>query len=318
MGYRRFQTEIAPAFLRDATADAWHRASGDAKDAEIDRLKRAVKARMPLLARPDAVAEIGSERSIERLPGESDAAYAQRVTHAWESWQWAGTPYGVLVALSDLGYPGAVLVVPNGKSYRLVDGDLVVGALPAGSWSFAVPGWAQFDVVFPADAAHFVEISAVSHSGVGDAGAVARVTGRPTGAHTIVLWVYEPGPVGVASLDAQIDGGWYSPIAPLQAGSNLISGFTDPLAPDTGLSIEIPGDAVFESGGAWMFSTAFAPPAADSAPINAIRRAVDKWRPCHAVPRRLAAAGVGESWGWPLGTWGDAGTWGATVTTHDL
>lgn len=313
MGYRTYQTEIAPAFLRDSTADAWHRACGDAKDDEVDRLKRALKARMPLLAQPDAVAEIGIERGVERLPGESDASYAQRVVHAWESWQWAGTPYGVLVALSDLGYPGAVLVIPNGKSHRLVDGELTIEDLPTGSWSIAEAGWARFDVVL-AKAALSSDLTFV---GTGASDSVYDVIGTPTGTFGVVIEIVTGGMIGVATLKVSVDGGvTWGPTVAVPDGEATIDALG--ALHSTGMSVNFSDSyGAFVAGDRWSFQT-IGPAVSGDVNAEAIRRAVAKWAPGHTAPSRLAVINSGEPWGWPVGTWGESGAWGADVTEYEF
>lgn len=57
----------------------------------------------------DALPHIGSERSIERYPSESDATYHSRVKGAWVAWPQAGTKGGVLSQLSAGAFTASIM-----------------------------------------------------------------------------------------------------------------------------------------------------------------------------------------------------------------
>lgn len=123
MPYRDYQKALAPGWLRDEWGEAFLGAFGALKDWLASVAKEAVKARMPRLGPPDAIAELGRERGIERGAAEAEASYRERVRAAWDTWRWAGTPYGVLLAFFWAGYRPAsgkvVLQAQAGKQYEL-------------------------------------------------------------------------------------------------------------------------------------------------------------------------------------------------------
>jgi hypothetical protein len=114
---------LAPGWLQDPAGRAFLEGLGARKDALAALAKEAVKARFPTLCPTDALAEIGTERGIDRGATETEAAYRARVRAAWEQWAWAGTPYGLLLALYYAGYtPGSgkvVIQVQKGWQYEL-------------------------------------------------------------------------------------------------------------------------------------------------------------------------------------------------------
>jgi hypothetical protein len=118
-----FQSQtLAPGWLRDEWGAAYLSAFGARKDAHAALLKEAVKARMPGIAPSDALARLGAERGIDRGQGESEAAYRARVVAAWDVWRWAGTPFGLLLALYRAGY-----TPQSGKVILQTQGDPVAG-----------------------------------------------------------------------------------------------------------------------------------------------------------------------------------------------
>jgi hypothetical protein len=52
----------------------------------------------------DALALIAVERGIPRGQTETEGSHRSRVWAAWDSWRWAGTPYGMLLAFYWAGY----------------------------------------------------------------------------------------------------------------------------------------------------------------------------------------------------------------------
>lgn len=56
----------------------------------------------------DALPLKGSDRNIERYPGESDASYMARVAGAWVAWPQAGTHNGLLGQLTAAGFTATI------------------------------------------------------------------------------------------------------------------------------------------------------------------------------------------------------------------
>jgi hypothetical protein len=144
---------LDPRWLAQPMGAAWRRASLNQKATILDRTRRALKMRFAELAPADAQALIGGERQIERGPQDTTATYGHRIVDAWNLWQWSGTAFGLLTALSDIGYPSAVIEIVNGWEYSLSSGQLVIVKRDPGSWH--VDGdasfWSKFDIIFPSN-----------------------------------------------------------------------------------------------------------------------------------------------------------------------
>lgn len=121
--FETFQSvNLAPGFLRDPWGTAFNGSLGKRKDAHVALLKEAVKCRMPGPAPSDALALLGAERGIDRGNGEAEASYRQRVRNAWDTWRWAGTAYGMLLAFYWAGYRPQ-----SGKVILQTQGDATAG-----------------------------------------------------------------------------------------------------------------------------------------------------------------------------------------------
>lgn len=140
--YRKYQSKIAPSWLQNKYGTAWLEALGDTKDELVERIKTAIKTRMPTQADQGALEAIGSERQIDRLPSETNSSYGARLQRAWNSWKWSGTAKGLLLALDDAKLGGASIEIVNGLEYSLdQQKELVVNTLPAGSWAIDAVPW---------------------------------------------------------------------------------------------------------------------------------------------------------------------------------
>lgn len=112
---------FAPTFLQDEGGQAILGAMGAQLDRGVDLTKLAVKARFPELAPPDGLAKLAAERQIQQAPWETLAAWATYVRGAYEVWGGdpvlgggAGTPIGILVAVSRSGIPFRYSSDPTG------------------------------------------------------------------------------------------------------------------------------------------------------------------------------------------------------------
>ena len=125
MGYRDHLPAAAPSWLRDTDAgQAWLEEHGQALDDLVAEVKSAVKARMPTEAPADALPWIGQERQILRAPFDANESYAKRLEGAWDTWPFAGSAVGILLALYAQGYgSGAeeppIIVQQNGLAHQL-------------------------------------------------------------------------------------------------------------------------------------------------------------------------------------------------------
>lgn len=163
MGFREYMKEYCPPWLQGANGLAWVRALGDVKDGMTAALKERVAARFPI--RPDAsslpaiaptgaLEALGREQQMPRALGESDAEYAARLADAFDIWSYAGTAYGLLLALKAAGFGTARVCIAKSRRYHLdASGALVVETLPAGAWCtepLPAPFWSRFVVLFDA------------------------------------------------------------------------------------------------------------------------------------------------------------------------
>lgn len=120
----------------------------------------------PTLPASDALDEIGADRQLPRISGESDAAYAARLLAAWDVWDFAGSHYGVLRALQLAGYGTPIIVQDNGRYAQITGGAGTVADITFGSlmtcadrslhpgWTFdgRTDFWSRFGIVFTGDA----------------------------------------------------------------------------------------------------------------------------------------------------------------------
>jgi hypothetical protein len=88
-------------------------------DRAIEWTRQANLEHLPQYASAAALPLLGSARLLDHGPSETDAGYAARLTQAIPTWQLAGTPLGMLLALYYAGYADAVIVQQNGRWYRL-------------------------------------------------------------------------------------------------------------------------------------------------------------------------------------------------------
>lgn len=149
--FRDFLVRIAPTWLIQPKGKSWLRAVGGSKDAEVNPLKEAVRARFPTHAPSEGLTHIGVERKLGRARTDTDAVYAARLRNAWALWPWAGTPYGLLGALWDQGYTNAQLVIAKGLVYTMDSSrNLVTTTYAPGAFTFSpATYWSKFLVYFP-------------------------------------------------------------------------------------------------------------------------------------------------------------------------
>lgn len=116
MTIEQYQQDITP--LRGTWGQAWAGAHGALKDALVERARQAVLAGAITRTPADGLARLGADADLERVPSESGDAWRDRIAGAWESWSWAGTPYGITLSVGLLGYG-----YPSVWSYRQLPPD---------------------------------------------------------------------------------------------------------------------------------------------------------------------------------------------------
>jgi len=188
VGYNSWTPKQAPPPLAGPNGAAFFQRLGEMFDEQADRLRQGVLARNTtqgsvdangIYGTPpsDALDAMGSDRGLPRGPAEviaggdspstiasKDAAYAARLQAAWDTWDYAGSHYGVLKALQIAGFtsPSGIIVQDNGR-YSQITGsggtvaDLTIGALAAcvnrggaAGWTFdfRTDFYAQFGLVY--------------------------------------------------------------------------------------------------------------------------------------------------------------------------
>lgn len=78
---------------------------GLAIDLLLEKTNQGIKARMPTLCDPSALPFIGADRVIPMGPGEPVASYRVRLQRAFQSWQRAGSPRGVMSSVLPMLLP---------------------------------------------------------------------------------------------------------------------------------------------------------------------------------------------------------------------
>lgn len=101
---------LYPTFLRGPWGRRWGAAEGGALDALLDAAKRAAKAGFVAIAPSAMLPLLAVDVSLDASPDESDNSLRARIRGAWEAWSWAGTRYGVSVAVGLLGYGTPVVI----------------------------------------------------------------------------------------------------------------------------------------------------------------------------------------------------------------
>ncbi|MRG98280.1 phage tail protein [Polyangium spumosum] len=97
-------------WLRGPNAQAFLALLGETKDATLDELRAAIKARWPGLGPPDALRLQGQGFDVERFEGETDEAYLARLERAWETHRGAGTSGAIEESLRAFGLPDVLVI----------------------------------------------------------------------------------------------------------------------------------------------------------------------------------------------------------------
>lgn len=121
----------------------------DQFDALEYRADQAVKQRLPDFAGAHALDAIGAERTLPRYAAETSPQYAARLKTAWRLWAQAGTPTGLLRAITGMGYPNVHVICANGMDHSL-DGSLNLVTTRGAPLVLNQPGWNHFLLVFRA------------------------------------------------------------------------------------------------------------------------------------------------------------------------
>lgn len=100
----------SPPWLLGKYGEAWGIVMGLFADAHAEGAREAVVQRFVRLCAADALDEHGEERQILRAPGEDVEAFRQRLILAWDAWEKAGTPGGILEQLVPVGIENAEVI----------------------------------------------------------------------------------------------------------------------------------------------------------------------------------------------------------------
>lgn len=93
-----------PSWLLDTWGRAWTVVFGSVKQAYVEAVKAATKARFAAVAPSDALPQLGANVGFARSRNESIGTFRARLLRAFEIWQYCGTRKGLLDALDAL-YP---------------------------------------------------------------------------------------------------------------------------------------------------------------------------------------------------------------------
>jgi hypothetical protein len=117
MPYAKWLPTRMPTSLRGSWGDKLTTALGAELDQQADALRSAVRAAFPKYAPTDALPYIGAELSLPRGAGETDDAYATRLTQSWAAWKRAGSHPALLeqLKLAGVDYANMFLIQANGR-----------------------------------------------------------------------------------------------------------------------------------------------------------------------------------------------------------
>lgn len=106
MIYHDYQVSAAPPWLVGPNAVAWWQAHGLLKDVFVDAARIATKASWPLATPADGLPFIGSERSLPRVPSDTDDSFRATLHQAYDLWDYGSTEQGILAAI-ERRFPGS-------------------------------------------------------------------------------------------------------------------------------------------------------------------------------------------------------------------
>lgn len=108
--FAEYLTALYPTFLRGPWGRRWGEAEGGALDALSAAAKLAAKAGFVALAPGALLPMHAADVALDAAPGEDANSFRSRIRGAWESWSWAGTAYGVAVAVGLMGLGTPVVI----------------------------------------------------------------------------------------------------------------------------------------------------------------------------------------------------------------
>lgn len=121
LAYLQKLSRINPIDYQDVGTQNHLEALAGPLDDLQERARAAMLARLIVFAAEDALELTGHERGLQRYPGEYTAAFRNRLLHAWEFWDQAGTVPGMIAALEHMGY---------GVRIGMLNGDTAEGIFP--------------------------------------------------------------------------------------------------------------------------------------------------------------------------------------------
>lgn len=97
--YTDYEERAAPPWATGPNFAAWWQAHGLVKDIVAGAARVAAKAGWPLETPVDGLSFIGSERLLPRVLSDTDDTYRQRLSDAWDLWEFGGTKVGIQNAI---------------------------------------------------------------------------------------------------------------------------------------------------------------------------------------------------------------------------
>lgn len=174
MPYADWLPAQMPTSLQGPWGERLARALGEEFDEQAGNLRAAVLSAFPEHAPADALAYIGRELSLPQGAGETDDAYAARLTQAFSAWKRAGSHPALLeqLKLAGLDYANMYVIQANGRrssidasnAVTFADGPPVqfVAEQVSPNWDQSKLGpeiWQRFGLLFTVDQ------PALTHSG---------------------------------------------------------------------------------------------------------------------------------------------------------
>lgn len=151
--WQQYQKDLSTTQLLQPVGSAIEAALGLQKDYAIDKFRYSIKAKFPGVASQDALTATGAERGLPQGPLETVSAYAARLRDSWNAWLYAGTAFGMLRVLYQVGYTNVVIgQVRAGNQFTLGGSGTTLLTTTNGSWTSTTmvdPIWSRFDVMFP-------------------------------------------------------------------------------------------------------------------------------------------------------------------------
>ena len=131
--YREVQRDVSPPWLQNDTGLNWSEAFGTIKDGATYALKEGVQQKFCDYGQFASLLLQLQDRYLDEPYNESISITRNRIKNAWKTWGYAGTEYGIKMALQHAGY-----------SFDSIE--IRTGSTPPAGWT-TPHGWWDFWVI---------------------------------------------------------------------------------------------------------------------------------------------------------------------------